>query len=98
LMKRLSIHSNIVYTSQKYSYNFEQGSESLYKLNLAKIDNNVTANFFVNYAGLLKKLDIGIGLYNAFDSDYRFATPSYDGSGSIPGLNREWLLRVVLKL
>ncbi len=98
LMKRLSIHSNIVYTSQKYSYNFEQGSASLYKLNLAKIDNNVTANFFVNYAGLLKKLDIGIGLYNAFDSDYRFATPSYDGSGSIPGLNREWLLRVVLKL
>ncbi|MEY3219005.1 MAG: hypothetical protein RIT27_362 [Pseudomonadota bacterium] len=92
ITSHLSINPSLVYFSPRYGYN---AVDTMGKLVLNKYASSVLANVMVRYQDFLAKhLDIGIGVHNIFNEDYKFIQPYNDGHAPLPDQSREFMLKV----
>lgn len=91
-MPKVSINPSLVYYSARYGYSSVDADG---KLVLQKYSPSVLANVMVRYEDFLAKgLDIGVGVHNLFNEDYKFIQPYNDGHAPLPDQSREVMLKV----
>jgi outer membrane receptor for ferrienterochelin and colicin len=91
-MPKVSINPSLVYYSARYGYNAVDANG---KLVLSRYTPSVLANVMVRYEDFLAKgLDIGVGVHNLFNEDYKFIQPYNDGHAPLPDQSRELMLKV----
>ena len=91
VMPKLSINPSLIYYSPRYGYNAVDADG---KLVLNKYSSSVLTNVMVRYEGfLVKNLDIGFGVHNLFNEDYKFIQPYNDGHAPLPDQSREFMLK-----
>lgn len=92
VMPKLSINPSLVYYSSRYGYSSVDTSG---KLVLSRYTPSVLANVMVRYEDFLAKgLDVGLGVHNLFNEDYKFIQPYNDGHAPLPDQSREVMLKV----
>lgn len=97
IIEKLSLNLNGVFFSKRYGFN--QYNADLNRPVMKEFAPSVLINAFVNYTDIYNKgLDIGIGAYNIFDSQYAYITPYNANHGGIPTGGAEYVLMVALKL
>jgi len=91
-MPKLFVNPSLVYYSSRYGYN---AIDSNGKLVLNKYNSSVLTNVMVRYQDFLaKNLDIGVGVHNLFNEDYKFIQPYNDGHAPLPDQSREIMFKV----
>jgi len=91
-MPKLFVNPSLVYYSSRYGYN---AVDSNGKLVLNKYNSSVLTNVMVRYQDFLaKNLDIGVGVHNLFNEDYKFIQPYNDGHAPLPDQSREIMFKV----
>jgi outer membrane cobalamin receptor len=84
--RTLTIAPTAIYVSRRY----EMGTDAAFAHDPALL-----LNAFARYADLgVRGLDLGIGVYNTLDADYRFVQPYAGGHPSLPAPGREVTVRV----
>ncbi len=92
VMPKLFVNPSLVYYSSRYGYN---AVDSNGKLVLNKYNSSVLTNVMVRYQDFLaKNLDIGVGVHNLFNEDYKFIQPYNDGHAPLPDQSREIMFKV----
>ncbi len=88
----LSVNPSMIYLSDRYGYNYDRVLDGAV---LTKKDPLVQANLFINYQNMFTKgLDVGIGVYNIFDSELDFIQAYNGGHAPLPGSSREIIFRL----
>ncbi len=91
-MPKLFVNPSLVYYSSRYGYN---AIDSNGKLVLNKYNSSVLTNVMVRYQDFLaRNLDIGVGVHNLFNEDYKFIQPYNDGHAPLPDQSREIMFKV----
>ena len=91
-MPKLFVNPSLVYYSSRYGYN---AVDSNGKLVLNKYNSSVLTNVMVRYQDFLaRNLDIGVGVHNLFNEDYKFIQPYNDGHAPLPDQSREIMFKV----
>jgi outer membrane receptor for ferrienterochelin and colicin len=92
VIPKLFVNPSLVYYSSRYGYN---AVDSKGKLVLNKYNSSVLTNVMVRYQDFLaKNLDIGVGVHNLFNEDYKFIQPYNDGHAPLPDQSREIMFKV----
>ncbi len=92
VMPKLFVNPSLVYYSSRYGYNAIDANG---KLVLNKYNSSVLTNVMVRYQDFLaKNLDIGVGVHNLFNEDYKFIQPYNDGHAPLPDQSREIMFKV----
>ncbi len=82
---RLTLNTNLVYQSKVYALR----DENIEVFNFTILDMYVSYRYFG-----IKGLELGLGVYNLFNSDYYYIQPYQGGHNPIPGMGREILFRI----
>jgi outer membrane receptor protein involved in Fe transport len=92
VMPKLFVNPSLVYYSSRYGYN---AVDSKGKLVLNRYSPSLLTNVMVRYENfLVKNLDVGLGVHNLFNEDYKFIQPYNDGHAPLPDQSREVMLKV----
>jgi outer membrane receptor for ferrienterochelin and colicin len=92
VMPKLFVNPSLVYYSSRYGYN---AVDAAGKLVLNKYNPSVLTNVMVRYQDFLaRNLDIGVGVHNLFNEDYKFIQPYNDGHAPLPDQSREIMFKV----
>ncbi|MCS7076611.1 MAG: TonB-dependent receptor plug domain-containing protein [Bacteroidia bacterium] len=86
--KSVNLNINQVFLSQRYGY---VGVDTI-----AEYKPVFMTNLYLSYQNVMKieNLELGVGIYNIFNENFRFIQPYNGGVSVLPSLNREFLIRV----
>ncbi len=85
LSSQFTFNTNLIYQSKTYGY----ASGTVQEFNFTLLDAYLRWHHFG-----VKGLELGVGCYNIFNVDYFFIQPYNGGHNPIPGMGREWLVRL----
>jgi outer membrane receptor for ferrienterochelin and colicin len=93
LFKGLSINPTIIYMGKRYGYTSYDSIAG--KPIIKEFNPIVLTNIFLNYRDFLtKRLNLGIGVYDIFNSDLAFIQPYNGGHAPLPSQGREIILKL----
>ncbi|MCS7027156.1 MAG: TonB-dependent receptor plug domain-containing protein [Bacteroidia bacterium] len=89
--KSFNVNINQVFLSQRYGY---VGIDSVGEYKPVFL-----TNLYVSYQNpvQIQGLEVGIGIYNIFNENFRLIQPYNGGVNALPALNREFLIRIIYK-
>ncbi len=88
----LSVNPSLIVTTHRYGYD---RYDALGNLTLQKYSPEVLGNLYFRYQNaLVKGLDLGVGVYNIFNTHQRFIQPYNSGHAPLSGQSREMIFKV----
>src|SRR6185437_2384925 len=88
--RNFSIAPTLSFVGKRYGYAYQDTTFAL-----QTFQPTLMANLFISYNNCFTKgLNIGIGCYNIFNSDYAFIQPYNSGHSPLPAQSREFALRI----
>lgn len=95
ITENISINPSVILNGVRYAFLLNND----YSIELGREKPYVILNFFSNYENFfIKRLDLGFGIYDIFNSGYEFIQPYGSPTGGdfppLPGYYREFLIRL----
>lgn len=95
VMKGFSVNPSASWIGKRYQYaSVDVNDETV----ISENDDKILLNLFFNYSGLVKGLNIGLGVYDILGQNYDFIQPYNGYHAPLPGTGREYVLRVIYNL
>ena len=93
ISKNFKISPSFIFLSEKYAFNSYDNltNEPI----VGKLKPSYLANLYVSYENLfVKGLDVGLGVYDIFDTNYMFAQPYNSLHAPFPSTSREIMIKI----
>lgn len=92
LSKGITLNANLNYLSEKYAYTtIDQSGKPMQ----SKLSPSTLVDLYLNWNNFVSRnLKLGVGIYNVFNDAYKFVQPYNGGHAPLPGMNREFSLRL----
>ena len=93
LIPNVKVSPSIIYMSEYYAYNWDTGAGARYQ---QKLNPDPLVNLFFWYENLgVKGFDLGAGVFNILDTDWKLAQPYESGTHApMPTQSREIVMRM----
>jgi outer membrane cobalamin receptor len=91
VLENFSIDPSFIFLGHRYGYNHSAADTAI----LTRKSPKLTTNIFLNYENLIiKRLDLGFGIYDLFNTGTEFIQPYGSSFPPLPGYSREILFRL----